>query len=158
MDPAAWSIVQTVYGLVRRFHDGSAFAWLAQGLVVSGMTMIVWLIWRAPVRYALKAATLSTAMLLAPPSAYAYDLAAIAIPIAFLARDQICFGLLRGEQILLLAMFGAALSLIIARGWLSVGAPILFALLWLTLRRAHLSMGTERRLAHQRRSLSKVAH
>jgi arabinofuranan 3-O-arabinosyltransferase len=136
IDPAAWSIVQTVYGLARRLHDSAVLASLAQGIVMSAMAVIVWLVWRAPVRYALKAATLSTAILFAPPCAFAYDLAAIAIPVAFLAMDQIRFGLLRGEQTLLLAMFGVALSLIVARGWLSVGPPILLALLWIILHRA----------------------
>ena len=37
---------------------------------------------------------------LATPYAFGYDMAAIAIPVAFLARDQIRCGLLRGEQTL----------------------------------------------------------
>ncbi len=71
--------------------------------------MIVFLVWRSPVRYALKAATLSAAALVATPYAFGYDMAAIAIPVAFLARDQIAYGALRAEQTLLLAVFGASL-------------------------------------------------
>ena len=39
--------------------------------------------------YALKAATLSTAALIATPYAFAYDVAAIVVPAAFLATDQL---------------------------------------------------------------------
>ena len=67
-------------------------------------------VWRSPVRYALKAATLSAAALLATPYAFPYDTAAIAIPIAFLARDQIRCGLLKGEQTLLFSVWRALLA------------------------------------------------
>ncbi len=73
------------------------------------MAVIVWLVWRSRVRYALKAAALSAAALIATPYAFAYDLAAIAVPVAFLAQDQIDRGLLRGEQTTLLALFAASL-------------------------------------------------
>jgi hypothetical protein len=53
------------------------------------------------------------ATLIATPDALAYDLAAIAIPIAFLASDQIRCGLLRGEQTILLAMFGTVLAVLV---------------------------------------------
>ena len=54
--------------------------------------------------------TLSAAALIATPYAFAYDLAAIAIPVAFLASDQIRCGLLRGEQTIMIALFGAILG------------------------------------------------
>ncbi len=73
------------------------------------MAAIVWLVWRSPVRYALKAATLSAGALLATPYAFAYDFAAIAIPVAFLAKDQIELRLAEGEQTTLLALFVAGL-------------------------------------------------
>ena len=64
-------------------------------------------------RYALKAAILSAAVLLASPYAFAYDMAAVAIPIAFLASDQMRCGLLKGEQTILLALFCAILALLV---------------------------------------------
>jgi hypothetical protein len=65
------------------------------------MAIIVWFVWRSRERYALKAAARSAAVrsaaaLVATPYAFAYDLAAIAVPVAFLAKDQIACGLLRG--------------------------------------------------------------
>jgi hypothetical protein len=129
-------LLQTVYGLILVLHVGATLAWLAQGVATAGVAIIVWLVWRSPVRYALKAATLSTAALIATPYAFAYDLAAIAIPVAFLASDQIRCGLLRGEQTTIIALFVASLAVIPTAGKAPVGAVILFALLFLILRRA----------------------
>jgi arabinofuranan 3-O-arabinosyltransferase len=108
-----WGLLQTVYGLVRYLGGGPALAFFAQGITTAGLGLIVWLVWRSEVRYALKATTLSAAALIATPYAFAYDLAAIAIPIAFLARDQMRFGLLRGEQMILFALFGTVLAVLV---------------------------------------------
>jgi arabinofuranan 3-O-arabinosyltransferase len=109
-DPRShWQYLETIFGLVRVLHGGAALAWLAQGMTTIVSAAIVWLVWRSPARYALKAATLSAAALIATPYAFGYDMAAIAVPVAFLARDQISCGLLKGEQTLLLAVFGVSL-------------------------------------------------
>jgi len=109
-DPKAqWQYHQSIFGLIRALGDGVSLAWLAQGLAITSMGVVVSLVWRSPVRYTLKAATLSAASLVATPYAFGYDMAAIAIPVAFLARDQMQCGLLRGEQTLLLTVFGASL-------------------------------------------------
>jgi hypothetical protein len=129
-------LFQTVYGLILVLHGGAALASLAQGLVAAGVGIVVWLVWRSPVRYALKAATLAAGALIATPHALAYDLAAIAIPVAFLASDQIRYGLLRGEQTTIIALFVASLAVIPTTGKAPVGAVILVTLLCLILRRA----------------------
>jgi hypothetical protein len=132
-----WGLLfQTVYGLILVLHGGAALVWLAQGLVAVGVGIVVWLVWRSPVRYALKAAILSAGALIAAPHTLAYDLAAIAIPVAFLASDQIRYGLLRGEQTTMIATFVVSLSVIPAAGKAPVGSIILVALLCLILRRA----------------------
>jgi arabinofuranan 3-O-arabinosyltransferase len=129
-------LLQSVYGLILVLHGGATLAWLVQGAAAAGVGVIVWLVWRSPVRYALKAATLSAAGLIATPYAFAYDLAAIAIPVAFLATDQIRCGLLRGEQTTIIVLFVASLAVIPTTGKAPVGAIILVALLCLILRRA----------------------
>src|SRR5205814_996949 len=48
--------------------------------------------------------------LIATPYAFSYDMAALAIPVAFVARDQLRDGLLRREQATLLALFGIVLT------------------------------------------------
>ena len=110
---ATWGYLQTVYGLIRYLHGGATLAWVGQGITALCAAIIVWFVWRSPTRYALKAAILSALALLASPYAFAYDMAAIAIPVAFLARDQLRCGLLRGEQIILLALFCAILALLV---------------------------------------------
>jgi hypothetical protein len=129
-------LLQTIYGLILVLHGDAALAWLAQGVATAALGIVVWLVWRSPVRYALKAATSSTAALIATPYAFAYDLAAIAIPVAFLATDQIRCGLLRGEQTAMIALFVASLAIIPTAGKAPVGAVILVTLLCLILRRA----------------------
>jgi len=110
---SSWGLLQTVYGLVRYLGGSVALACVAQSITTMGLGLIVWLVWRSGVRYALKAATLSAATLIATPYAFAYDLVVIAIPIAFLASDQIRCGLLKGEQTILLALFGTVLAVLV---------------------------------------------
>jgi arabinofuranan 3-O-arabinosyltransferase len=131
-----WGHIQTVYGLIRYLDGGGALAWLAQGVTTLALAVIVWLVWRSPVRYALKAATLSAAALIATPYAYAYDMAAIAIPVAFLASDQMDRELLKGEQSIIIALFGASLLVFVTLGKMPLGPLITLLLLGVILRRA----------------------
>ncbi len=130
-----WGLFHTAYGLIRYLGGGAAFAWAAQAIITSGVATIVWLIWRAPVRYALKAAILSAGVLLASPYALAYDMAAIAVTVAFLARDQIDHGLMKAEQTTLLALFAASCAVIPTVGRVPLGLVVVLTLLWLLLRR-----------------------
>ena len=140
-----WGYLQTIYGLVRTLHGGAALGWLAQAVAAGAVAVIVWLVWRSPVRYALKAATLSAAALIATPYAFTYDMAAIAVPVAFLARDQISCGLMRGEQTIMIALFGAILAAFavlgdsphrITFGGVPLGSVVMITLLGVILRRA----------------------
>jgi arabinofuranan 3-O-arabinosyltransferase len=126
---------QTVYGLIRYLNGGATLAWLAQGVATAGTVVIVWLVWRSSAHYVLKAAILSAAALIATPYAFGYDLAVIALPCAFLASDQIDHGVLRGEQMVTLALFIAGLSILPTAGGAPVGALIVLALLCVILRR-----------------------
>ena len=153
---ARWGLSQSVYGLMRYLDSGATVAWLAQALTTSATAVIVWLLWRAPIRPALKAAGLSVGSLIATPYVFAYDLAAIAVPIGFLAKDQIELGFLRGEQTTLLAIFGISVAAFFMAGRAPVGAPLLFSLLYLILRRAVWTpaavvaeIGRDRRLLRQ---------
>jgi hypothetical protein len=105
------------------------------GVGAAAAAIVVWLVWSSRARYALKAATLSTAAFLATPYAFAYDFAVLAIPVAFLAADQMRCGLRRGEQTTLLALFGVSLVVLASRGSLPLGPIIVIALLALILRR-----------------------
>ena len=131
-----WGYVPTVYGLVRDLDGSAALAWLAHAAAAAGVAVITWLIWRSPARYALKAAALSAAALIIPPYAFPYDMAVIAVPVAFLAADQMACGVLRGEQTLLIALFGASFLFVATQGYLPLGPLVPFTLLGLILRRA----------------------
>jgi arabinofuranan 3-O-arabinosyltransferase len=140
-----WGYVQTVYGLTRTLHGSAALAWLAQGATTFGIAVVTWLIWRSEVRFSLKAATLSAAALIATPYAFAYDMAAVAIPAAFLASDQTHCGLLKGEQAIMIGSFGAVLAALVTFrdppvgvtfGSTPIGPVVLITLLGLILRRA----------------------
>ena len=103
-------------------------------------------------RFSLKAAILSTAALLASPYAFAYDLAATAIPVAFMAKDQMRYGVLKGEQTTLLMLFGAIFGLLLAFrdspdgtpfGRLpGIGPTVLVVIMGIALRRVHSFSGT----------------
>jgi arabinofuranan 3-O-arabinosyltransferase len=117
-----WGNLQTLYGLTRSLHSSAALAWLFQGFATSGCAIIVWIVWRSRLDYALKAATLSAAALIATPYAFAYDMAAIVIPAAFLASDQLERGLLRGDKAIWIVLFGAPLAVLVTLGD-NVGGP-----------------------------------
>jgi arabinofuranan 3-O-arabinosyltransferase len=140
-----WGYLQTIYGVVRDLDGGASLAWLLHGLTAVAVTAADWLVWRSEARYALKAATLSAAALVATPYAFAYDLAAVAIPVAFLARDQLRQGLLKGEQAIMLALFGAVLAVLVifadrpvgpTFGSIPLGPVVMIGFLGLALRRA----------------------
>jgi arabinofuranan 3-O-arabinosyltransferase len=145
-----WGYLQSPYGLIRSLHGPTQLAWLVQGLVTLGGAVIVWIIWRSRVCYELKAATLSAAALLATPYAFAYDMAAIVIPAAFLATDQLRRGLLGGEKTMWILLFGAPLAVLVtlgdnAGGTTFGGTPVClfaaFMLFCVILRRALRSFG-----------------
>ena len=132
-----WAALQTVYGIIRACHGSAAVAWFIQGCVTAGTAALVWLVWRSSARYVLKAALLSAATLIATPYAWGYDLIVIAIPIAFLAQDQIERGVLRGEQTMLLTLFGMAFAILVCGGGPPFGPLMVLALIGLALRRCY---------------------
>jgi arabinofuranan 3-O-arabinosyltransferase len=152
-DPESnWGYLQSAYGLVRSLHGPAKLAWLVQGLVTLGGAAIVWKSWRSRVRYELKAAILSAGALLATPYAFAYDMAAIVVPAAFLAADQLSRGFLQGEKTTWIVLFGAPLAVLVtlgdnAGGTTFGGTPVsLFAVLVLfcvIVRRALRSSGNQ---------------
>jgi glycosyl transferase family 87 len=111
-----WVYLQTVYGLIRSLHISARLAWLAQGLATLGTAVIVWVVWRSRVSHSLKAAILSAAALIATPYAFAYDMAAIVIPAAFLARDQLDRGFLRGDKSIWIVLFAVPLVFLVTLG------------------------------------------
>ena len=111
-----WGYLQSVYGLVRTLHGSSGLAWVAQAITTAGAAAIAWIVWRSRISHPLKSAALSAAALLATPYAFAYDMAALVVPAAFLAKDQLSRGLLAGEKAMWIVLFGVPLAVLVTLG------------------------------------------
>jgi arabinofuranan 3-O-arabinosyltransferase len=83
---ADWGKLQTAFGAVRTLGGSETLAWAAQGFVALLAAVAVAALWRSDAAYALKAAALGTGALLVTPYLYMYDLAVLAVPLAFLIR------------------------------------------------------------------------
>ena len=83
---------------------------VAQGLLVAGLAVVLVKLWRAPVRYEIKAAALAAASLLATPYLYIYDFPVLAIPLAFLLRLGLADGFLPLEWPAIAAACGLVLA------------------------------------------------
>jgi alpha-1,2-mannosyltransferase len=87
-----WDLIQSVFSFVRMWGGSIPLAYAAQGTLTLGLAAaLVWL-WRSHADFALKAAALCIAALLATPYSMDYDMMALAPAIAFLVMH----GLRRG--------------------------------------------------------------
>jgi hypothetical protein len=112
---AYWGKMQSLYATVRLLHGSEAAAWAAQigfdALVVSAVLML----WRGRAAYWLKAAALATGTLLVTPYIFIYDLMALAVPVALLARVGLAEGFL-GHELPALGGVFALLAIYIVTG------------------------------------------
>jgi hypothetical protein len=93
-----WHKIQSVFSVARMWGAPIPLAYAVQGvvtIVVAGA--LVWL-WRSPASFALKAAALCLAAILATPYSLDYDLMVLAPAIAFLALDGLARGFSRYEK------------------------------------------------------------
>jgi hypothetical protein len=126
--------LQSLFGLVRAYGGGERLAWTVQAIgsltVAAAMT---WL-WRRRVAYDLKAAALACGTLLATPYVYMYDLAVLAVAVAFLLRYVLERGFTPGEVCGLATAGG--LILIFPYAQTQVGLAAVLIVLALTAQRA----------------------
>jgi len=120
---ADWSKLQTGFGLIRTLGGSEAVAWAAQGLMALAAAAVVALLWRSSLSYEIKSAALGTGAMLATPYLYTYDLAVLAVPIAFLLRLGRARGFLPHE----LASIGCACVLILIFIVPALKVPVGFA-------------------------------
>jgi arabinofuranan 3-O-arabinosyltransferase len=106
---AGFSKLQTAFGLTRALGGSETLAWSVQAIVALATAGAVGSLWRSRAPYDLKAAALGTAALLATPYLYTYDLAVLAVPLAFLLRFGRAQGFLPNE----LPVIGVASFLIL---------------------------------------------
>lgn len=101
--------LQTAFGLIRSMDGSEALAWSVQGGIIAVAAIAIAALWRSRASHDVKAAGLGVAALLATPYLYAYDLAVLAVPLAFLFRCAGQTGFLPYE----LATIGAACLLLL---------------------------------------------
>ena len=94
---ADWGKMQTVFGLVHALSGNDTLAWAAQIAVALTAACAVAALWRSDAAYEIKAAGLGVATLLAAPHLLTYDLAVLAVPLAFLFRLGRATGFFRYE-------------------------------------------------------------
>jgi arabinofuranan 3-O-arabinosyltransferase len=121
--------LQSVFGVVRVLGGGENLAWLLQAALSGAVAIALCVLWRSRVAFDLKAAALATGALLATPYLFVYDLAALAVPMAYLLRIGARTGALPGEM---LGLGGACLlifSFPFAKGPVGLAAVLVVALL-----------------------------
>jgi alpha-1,2-mannosyltransferase len=133
-----WQKIQSVFSMVRMWGGPVALAYAIQGSVTLALAATMAWLWRAPVDFALKAAGLIVAAVLATPYSLDYDMTALAPAIAFLAVNGMRRGFVPYEKSALAALWLAPL---VARSLaqailLPVGVLAMAALLVVVLHRA----------------------
>ncbi|MGA8615654.1 MAG: glycosyltransferase family 87 protein [Xanthobacteraceae bacterium] len=138
---ADWGKLQTAFGLTRTLGGSEALAWTAQAAVALIAAGGMALLWRSDCAHEIKAAALGCGVLLATPYLYAYDLVALAVPLAFLFRLGRTHGFLQHE----LAGIGLACLLVLIFPFVKfpVGFGAVLMVAALTARRAVTSQDTE---------------
>ena len=107
---AYWGKSQSAFGFVLALGGSEALAWIVQIAVTLVTAAAIAVLWRSRASYELKAAALGTGALLATSHLFMYDLAILAVPLAFLFR----LGSERGFLPYELAGMGLACLLILA--------------------------------------------
>ena len=82
----SWLRLQSVFAMVRCLGGGETLAWTVQAMTIGLVAVALVLMWRSKAPYALKAAALGAGTLLCSPYVYMYDMAVLAIPVAWLVR------------------------------------------------------------------------
>ena len=138
-----WHKIQSVFSWARMWGASVPLAYAVQGAVTLAIAAaLVWL-WRSPAAFALKAAALCLATILATPYSLDYDLMLLAPAIAFLALDGLTRGFGPYEKTALAALWAAPL---VARGiaqatLIPLGVIVMLIVFALLLRRARADLG-----------------
>jgi arabinofuranan 3-O-arabinosyltransferase len=94
---AYWGKMQSIFALVRFFGGGELLAWVLQWILTGTVAVVLVVMWRSRIDYALKAAGLAIGTLLVTPYLFLYDLMVLAVPVGFLVRLGLSHGFRRFE-------------------------------------------------------------
>ena len=127
--------LHSVFGAVRTLGGGAALAWSLHAAIALAATLATAVLWRSALPFALKAAALALASLIASPYVYVYDLTVLAVPIAFLLQHARATGFRPGEREAL--VLAAALILAFAVVPFPAGIVSIALVVGILWRRAH---------------------
>lgn len=137
-----WGKMPTVFAFLRLLGVPVTGAYIVHGVVAAGAALAVWHVWRHCGDWQLRGAALMTATFLVSPYIFDYDMAWLAFPIAWLALVGLRDGWLWGEREVLVVAWLLPLLMAPVSGALRVqiGPFVLCALLWITVRRAGITL------------------
>jgi hypothetical protein len=136
-----WHKFQSLLALARMLGGGATFAWTLQLTLAAATAIVLWFMWRNKrIAYELKAAATAIGVPLATPYVYLYDLAVLAVPVAFLLRCALTTGFVRGEAFGL--ALGAGLFLIVPFLGVPVGIMTAAIIVMLIARRVSAAKAT----------------
>ena len=136
-----WFKMPTIYAATRLVGGGSFLAYLLQGIAMLASVIVVSWTWLRVSSPAFRGVTLTLAILLSTPYAFDYDLAVLALPLAWLGWEAHVKGwIMPGEQVvLLIGWLMPIIAPIIAKATnLQFGPIILIALMVLAIKRSKL--------------------
>lgn len=137
-----WAKIQSIFSAARMWGADLPLAYAAQGLLAASLAVsLIWL-WRSNAAFALKAAALAIASLLATPYVLDYDLVVLAITIAWFTRHGLTHGFKRYEITILAVAWIAPLLTRSMAGLihLPLGLLTMIALYLIVIRRAVLDL------------------
>ena len=138
-----WHKIQSVFSWTRMWGAPIPLAYMVQGVVTLGVAAALAWLWRSPAAFALKAAALCLATILATPYSLDYDLMLLAPGIAFLALDGLARGFAPWEKTALAALWLVPLLVrgVAQAALIPLGVIAMLAMLALVIRRARADLG-----------------
>lgn len=124
-----WGKLQSVYGLARALGLDAIAAGVVHAVIAVAVAALACAIWRRPASFDLKAASAAAAALIVTPYLFAYDMAAIVIPGAFLVKDLVERGSGPCEHAAVFGLFCGLFAMFAGAGIVPLG-PIVNLLLF----------------------------
>ncbi len=148
-----WYKIQSIFAWARMWGAPIPFAYALQGAAIVALAAAIAKLWRSAAPYALQAAALCIATILATPYSFDYDMMLLAPAIAFVAVDGLHRGFAPWEKTLLATLW---ITPLLARSiahltFIPIGVPAMTAVFVLILRRSGIFRG-----ANQARDLKSL--
>jgi hypothetical protein len=133
-----WHKIQSVFSIVRMWGGSVPLAYAMQGAATVAIAAALTLVWRSNAAFALKAAALTIAAILATPYSLDYDFVVLAPALAFLAGDGLARGFGPYEKSALALLWCVPLIARTVAEWtmIPLGVPAMLLVFVLVMRKA----------------------